>query len=922
MNQTIVALDLETTGLRPESDEILEIGAVKFRGREILDTFSVLVKPRAALPLRIQRLTGIRPEEVQGAPPLAAVLPDFKEFLGSHTVVGHNVAFDLAFLAQRGVAPAGAAYDTAELASLLLPRQPSYSLAQLARSLASRATPRHRATPDAEATLEVFLALWERALGLPVATLSEAHRLAATAGGAVSAFFREALQERGRRALTTAAPDPRPEPPPAGPSLSPREEAVPLDLPRLTQVLGKDGPLAQALPTYEERPQQMRMMQEVARAFNEKESLLVEAGTGTGKSLAYLLPSLCYAWDNGRPVVVSTNTINLQEQLLHKDIPQLVGLLEGQGAAPRAVSLKGRSNYLCRRRWGALMRSESLSPAEARFLIKLLIWLGETASGERGDLNLRGGEAGLWALACSQAESCQGGACPHQQRGECYHHQAREAARRAHVIVVNHALLLSDLLTEGQALPPYQHLILDEAHHLEEVATQQLGFQLSQEGVADYCDRLGPGPGSLLAQATALAARLPPGARDGLYPHLSRIGEGLENGRRRAEDFFRLLAGFIASHSQGQGNYARNLRITGGTRAQPDWAYLEMAWENLGLALKALGDDSGRLAQALRDLAPQEGEDLALELSSLAQTGANWKEGGDAIILRPQDKKAIPWLTLESRGGVSLRSAPLEVGTALTDMLFSQKETVVLTGATLRAGDSFDYLKGRLGAEGFRELALDSPFDYRRAALIYLPQDLPEPTQAGYQHALEAALVEVVRAAQGRTLALFTSHAALQTTYAAVEGPLAAEGIAVLGQGLDGTPKQLLDALRENPRCLLLGAASFWEGVDVAGEALSALVMARLPFTVPTDPVFAARAELCEDPFRQYAVPQAVLRFKQGFGRLIRSRQDRGVFVVMDRRLLGKSYGSSFLGALPPCQVERGPARQLAARVREWLEKR
>jgi len=268
---------------------------------------------------------------------------------------------------------------------------------------------------------------------------------------------------------------------------------------------------------------------------------------------------------------------------------------------------------------------------------------------------------------------------------------------------------------------------------------------------------------------------------------------------------------------------------------------------------------------------------------------------------------------------VSIGSAPLDVAPILQERLYADKRSIVLTSATLTTRGSFRYIRQRLGLDDARELLLGSPFDYQQAALILLPTGLPEPNHRDYPPTLQRALVELCQASQGRALALFTSHASLRATHAAIRGPLGEQGLAVLGQGIDGTPQQLLEALKRKAKTVVLGTASFWEGVDVVGEALSLLVLARLPFSVPSEPIFAARSAQFEDPFNEYALPQAVLRFKQGFGRLIRSKTDRGVMVVLDRRIKSKAYGRAFLESLPPCQVEEAPLDELPQRIAAWL---
>jgi DNA polymerase-3 subunit epsilon/ATP-dependent DNA helicase DinG len=313
---------------------------------------------------------------------------------------------------------------------------------------------------------------------------------------------------------------------------------------------------------------------------------------------------------------------------------------------------------------------------------------------------------------------------------------------------------------------------------------------------------------------------------------------------------------------------------------------------------------------------------LVSTLANAVQDGLRLRKGVDEIIEK-NDNDRIAWITTNRATlQVSFSSAPLHVGEVLEDYLFGRKASVVLTSATLSTGGTFKYVKERLGVEDADELLLGSPFDYKRAALVLLPTDMPEPSRREYQAAVDEAVVALCSASKGRALVLFTSYSALRATHRAVKPKLERDGIRVLGQGIEGTPKEIIAALKSDSRTVLLGTSSFWEGVDVVGEALSLLIITKLPFSVPTDPVFAARSALFDEPFKDYALPQSVLRFKQGFGRLIRHKSDRGVLVALDRRLLSKNYGRAFLGSLPSCSISQAPAAQLPPIVARWLNGR
>ncbi|MGB2694462.1 MAG: helicase C-terminal domain-containing protein [Dehalococcoidia bacterium] len=925
MPRTYVALDLETTGLDPDRDTIMEVGAVRFDLNGGCETFSTFVDPKQHIPYRIQCLTGISNADVAGAPQFAEIAGDFAAFIGAAPVVGQNVAFDLDFLDRAWVRPSGPSYDTQELASLLLPDLLEHSLRAIARHLEIDFPVRHRALADADAARSVFLALRERLAALPAPLLAEAERIASVTDWPLRYLLREVSDEHPAMAgaetpgLVHGAV--RPPSASGGPIRIGGDKPETIDVQEIERDLTVTAP--KVIEEFEERPEQVQMAHAVTEALNNSEHLLVEAGTGIGKSLAYLLPAARYALANSTRVVVSTNTINLQEQLMGKDIPVVQQIIGGDSEL-RAAQLKGRRNYLCLLRWSNLRRSQNITSDEAKLLVRLLLWLPHTDTGDRAEIRLSQGEDTVWNRLSAANEGCMQIQCPFVKDGSCFLLRARRRAEAAHLLVVNHALLLSDLAVGGGVIPEYDHLIVDEAQHLEAEATQQFGFFAQEGDLTTLLERVaGRGGGGLVAglrnAARGLASQIDTNRE--LLAHASDAEDAVERARERLPDFFLRISGFLRQQLTRESGYEDRLLISRATRVQPDWADVELAWENLGAAL-------GRVVSALQQL--NEGlqspdattlldyESLATEAADLAQAGVTLRQGMTQIVMR-DDANTICWLTQQRSGDVGLASAPLRVAELLEGRLFSQKETAILTSATLTAEDSFDYMRQALGLPEANELLLGSPFDYAQSTMVLVPQDMPEPNQAGYMNGVQQALIELTRASGGRALALFTSHASLRAAHNGIKGALEEEQILALAHNVDGSPRQLTQTLREQPHTIVLGTASFWEGVDVVGEALSLLVMARLPFSVPDDPIFQARSELYEDPFNEYAVPLAVLRFKQGFGRLIRRKTDRGVMVVLDARIHSKKYGKAFLNSLPACTVRRVPLREMPDLVRQWL---
>ncbi|MBU0491721.1 MAG: hypothetical protein KKA73_04270 [Chloroflexi bacterium] len=954
MSRIYVALDLETTGLNPERDGIIEIGAVRFRedGQE-LEVWSTLVNPGGRIPHKIELLTGISQAELEAAPPLSAVSGRVGRFVGDVPVVGHNVSFDLGFLSAHGVPLANPSLDTFELASTLLPAMPSYNLGNLAAALDVDASIQHRALADARMTKDLLLALIARLDEMDLGILQEINRLAAQNPAARTwgplALFRHVERRRVRTAFESPiAAQLRAQGigsadsvgfflvgQERGESLEPAETRTPLDVSALEALIAPDGPFARGFPGFEHRAEQVDMLQAVAQAFNDDAFLLVEAGTGTGKSLAYLLPAAVHALQNNEHVVISTNTINLQDQLYTKDIPDVRRVLSATEAGTehlRAALVKGRSNYLCLRRWALYRQRDDLSLDEFRVLVKVLAWLPGTDTGDRSELTFGPGEWPAWDQLRADAEACDPARCPHFHDNTCFFYRARHRAESAHLIVVNHALLLSDASTGNRVLPEFRYLVIDEAHHLEDRATEHLGFVVEQRGLERFLDSVAGRPadraGGLVAEigARVQRARLSAPAQQALDEVLTSLHRRVQELRPRVHAFFVTLSSFLSQYDEGQSTYDTRVRVSKESplRFQPDWDRVEIDADNLRLALGSLRRSLQGIESILTELDEEHVSDhdtLLGEVVNARTLAGGYHDQLNQVIFEPSPDM-IYWCTVsKQKESLSLHAAPLHVGELLQKYLFDKKRAAVLTSATLSTAGSFDYVRDRLGLDGVRETQVGSPFDYQSATLLYVPTDIPEPGQPYYQKSIESAVVALCQATEGRALVLFTSYSQLRATYKAIVAPLEAAGIAVLGQGLDGSRRHLLETFKSDQRTVLLGTSSFWEGIDVVGEALSVLVITRLPFTVPSDPVFAARSEAFEyDAFGLYAVPQAVLRFKQGFGRLIRSRTDRGVVAVLDRRLLTKRYGEAFLNSLPDCTRRKGPVSRLPGAAVRWLE--
>ncbi len=927
---SIVAIDIETTGLDPQKDAIIEIGAVRFTINRIEDEWSSLINPARKIPPFITQLTGINDHMVLEAPAVQNILPDLRSFVGDLPILGHNVGFDLSFLRRQGLFKSNDLLDTYEIASVMMPTAGRYGLGSLGQQLNILMRANHRALDDARVTSAVYRSLYEISAQLPVQLLAELVRLGEGLDWAGYGFFYSLLRARSHETISARQVKQGY----AGPlfesytsrdltPLTPNPEPSPLDPDEVASALEPGGIFFHHFPNYEHRPQQIDMLRAVTRALSESRHLLVEAGTGTGKSMAYLLPSALWALKNGQRVVISTNTINLQDQLINKDIPDLC---QAMGLNLSAAVMKGRSNYLCPRRLENMRRRGPDNTDEMRVLGKVLVWLQTTTSGDRNELNLNGlSEREVWLRLSADDEGCTTENCL-KRGGICPFYRARQAALSAHILIVNHALLLADVATGNRVLPEYNYLIIDEAHHLEEATTNALSFKTTEFLLDRAMRELGsPNSGALGKLAGILEGNVLPSELAGMNRYIQQATDLAFHFQTLTQAFFRSIDEFLLEQREGNdiGMYAHQERILPATRTQPAWADVEAAWEECDASLKPLIETLGNLLQALGEVAenlPDEDEDSISNLRSLYLRLTEIQNSLYALVFEPRPD-SIYWFEIQPNSHqISLNAAPLNIGPLMQKYLWNEKSSVILTSATLTTAGEFHYLKGRLYANEAYELSVGSPFDFESSVLLFIANDIPEPSdRSGHQRAVEQGILNLCIATGGKALVLFTSYDQLRRTYNSIKDHLTRKDIQVYLQGEGASASSLLENFKVEERAVLFGTRAFWEGVDVPGAALSVLVIVKLPFDVPSDPIVAARSETFDDPFSEYSLPEAILRFRQGFGRLIRTQSDRGVVAIFDRRIMSKRYGRLFTDSLPTCTTRLGPVADLPKLAVRWL---
>ncbi|MDR1533681.1 MAG: hypothetical protein LBU64_01080 [Planctomycetota bacterium] len=942
MYQVVAAIDLETTGPDPYKDRIIEVGALILEdgmpGRE----FSELVDPERPLAPGIIKLTGITPALLRGARDQAAVLEDFLAFLPPGALcIAHNASFDRQFLR---VATkdrfSHTVLDTVELSRICFPELHSHSLAVLAEEFGFRRDKSsHRALADCETLTQLWLTILEKAEEIPLAALGEMNRLlAANPRHPYRDFFARLAAKRLSEGLG-AETDLAALFAPAGnfslrqPAEGFEESNKPIEEEGIRDFFAPGGTLARIFPGYESRDGQMEMAVSVARALNAGKHLMVEAGTGIGKSLAYLVPALAFAVRNRVPAVVSTNTKNLQSQLFEKDLPLLRKAL---GFDFKAALLKGRGNYLCLRRLLYILEQmdAELDGEDRMRLLNLIPWSVWTRTGDISE-NIVAGRphfAPLWAKLTTVGDECLGRSC--RRFRQCFLWKARSAAREADLVVANHSLILADLGSKTPAIPEYQCLVIDEAHNLEDSATNHLAAELTQIRIVVAVNRLHrPGrkgsTGLTASLEKILAAAGPPdftepglGCLDGIRAAVLKTHEALPG-------FFQALDAALASKKSGD-----TARFRADDKRLEVWEPVEAARRALFSALAGVLAGVERLSGLLRemdeDTLPHQSEFIR-ELEASAAWIREITEDA-AFILEAAGDNYVYWL--ERSGGktglIRAVAAPIEVGPLLFDQLYQKKRSVVFCSATLTVRNRFDFLARRLGISLIPPERLDSldagtPFDFPGQCMAAIPMFLPDPgvRDSDYARELAVFLSEVFRRTEGRGMALFTSYDMLTRVADMLEEEFLGDGINLLVQGRSGSRENITAMFKRGNRAVLLGTHSFWEGVDVVGDALSCLVIARLPFGVQTDPIIEARCGKVEadggNAFMEYTIPSAVIRFRQGFGRLIRSRSDRGVAIVADRRMAVKRYGQWFRDSLP-VRAENYPDRErLLDDIREFL---
>lgn len=912
-----VAIDIETTGLQVESDSIIEIGAVRFRGPDILESFETFVEPRRHVPYRIQRLTHITPAMLVGAPAFGAIAPRLRALLGDAPLVGHSVGFDAAFLRKLHVGERNQLLDTFELASLLLPTLPSYSLDSVAAHLGLSAPNHHRALADAILARDVLLALEARITAMPDQILIDLCELTSPAVLPSSALLR---QERARRGIAGGGAAS------FGQALGDKLRMNPAVL--NLHVAEMPAPAPEALTPAENATSESALtaipdppvQAMVATCLDEQTIGMVELAPPAERQADVLAPALAWALHNNQRLCIAAASPASARALAHT----LPALLAAQTSDPIPVAtvLEPRG-YLCLHRWYGPARMALAHDADAlRGFAKMTVWAHGTATGARDEVMLNPSETSAWETVRAGTEFAGMTGCAYRERGWCFARRAREAADAARIILTTHAALFDATST----LPHADGYLILDAHLLEEQIMERAAYGVEVVPLERALDALWRRDGQgLLAQAV----RAIPGDTG------QNWGSQVAKARDAARIFFAALTA-LPAEAQTQGKHPANaegvpmaVRLDESARALPGWGSLAEAGQALEKRLNAVSESAN---QAQRLLAKVRGtEALAQELAARQGELRQIARWGHDCLAQPRDDM-VYWIRAaqtprpNTRGRyvppsdefASLQGAPTHAAHLVGPVLRELHAGVVLAGTALAVEGRFEQMADRLGVAPLAYTAAP-PLDFRAQTLLLVPADAPEPNMPAFQRSMNDALVQVARTLNGNTVVLFASHTALRTTYNAIKPMLEQHDILVLAQGMDGSLRQMWQNFRSQERIVLLGAGGMWEGWESDGARPQCLFIPRLPLPALGDPAIAARAERHSDHMHHFTVPHAALRLRQALNRLAWAHSQRNVVILYDGRVISKDYGATILNTLPPLTLREPDATMLGTAAHDWL---
>jgi len=930
---TFVSFDLETTGLDPTVDFIIEFGAVKVVDGVPTEHYQQFIKPPVRIPEFITRLTGITNDMVADAPSFEEVVDDLYDFLGDHPLVAHNIAFDHNFLSVKREAIDGyplknQCIDTLSLARSVRYDMINHKLGTVAEFYGLSQEGAHRADYDADLVADILLILLSEMKRLPQDVLKVLVDVMHGTDLPNEQLYKAILEwQAAGHELEAQENYPR-IPLPQKPNI--RHSTTMGGFPDLEQIFAADGLLAQNLEGYEPRETQVTLARDIQTAMRNDEFLMGEAGTGVGKSLAYTIPAVLtrHELKEDEPILISCNTKNLQDQLFHKEIPFIQDKL---GLPVRALLLKGRNNYICKTKWQRAMRDVSwrFSLREKEALQTLVIWAHETPTGDIDEHNgfHTSGNALVWSKLNSEPGFCTTNVCAHNDF--CYLGKLRQESAKADIVVVNHSLLLADAASEHAILPNYQRLIVDEAHLLEKTAYQFFAAEFSYRSLRIQMDQMffkGRNKSGMSVELRHLLVPVDEKLKSGIQLELDQLEDGIT-------EFNKTLLAFFEEFKATRQRDVERATFTYKelyTSEKDPFAPVRGTWYTLNTSLKALTDEVRSIEKALDDL-----DDGNISgLSEISSRFLSWREMMVATleVMENQAKADNPdliyWFEIMPKSevvAVKFVQVPLEIGRQMQDRVYEDLASVIFTSGTLTVDGSFNYLKQRLGLKGhdrLKEKTYPSPFYYEDQARIFVPTFMGPQNAENYTIEVLFLLEKIWKTHPVGTMILFTSYTMLMNWQEELEDRIKGSGRRLLVQSSRVSRMDLINQFRKYPDSILLATDSFWQGVDIRGEALQLLVIAKLPFAVPSDPIVRANSDALkaagENDFMGYSVPEAAIKYKQGVGRLIRSTSDFGAILSLDERIFTKRYGDYFRNSTPIPHVPANTERELVDSIRAW----
>ncbi|AVQ99211.1 ATP-dependent helicase DinG [Oceanobacillus iheyensis] len=931
--ERFVVIDLETTGHSAvKRDKIIEVGIVVIEENEIVDSYGTFLNPGKSIPEFISSLTGIRDEDVKDAPTFEERAEEIAVLFEDSYLIAHNVPFDMGFINAEFAAVGrellkNPVLDTVELARVLYPKAPSYKLGQLAEYLGIHHEDPHRALSDAYVTAKLFLKLRERLDNLPYETITHLIRLEKMLKSDLFAL----LADRENELVFSTQEDPELE---TFQGLAFRKNKETKITPPsrigsygdfLDAIYEEGGTLSQQMARYEKRTGQREMSETIYDAFQSRRHALIEAETGTGKSLAYILPAIYDAVISGQRLVISTFTTQLQTQLLEEEIPLVRNLLP---FSFRAALLKGKSHYISLEKF----ERELLSTEKDNYDITLtkamiLVWLTETQTGDIDEVQLPSSGYLFFRRVSTDTEAHVDPQSPWFLRS--YYQKARKAAQQADIVITNHALLATDIFNDYQLLPSYDKVIIDEAHHFEETASKHYGLKLDYMNMQYTLNQIGE------TNDPKFIGQLITKYRDYIEEEMiDRWDDLIIDAKYETDDLFRGIFQYVAEQNKHQKSLSdigrTQYRFENSKEDAAKWDTILEMTNRLMFFLRDLIYILARLDQTLEKQYEDKYDknEVGQHIEQLQQ----YMDHLESLFLAADSPKFVKWVEVETYGAknaVYLYSEPTDISGFLSTDFFAKKESVILTSATLTMKNSFTFIKERLGLtdEEIETKKIPSPFSYKDQVQLMIPTDFPDikhGNQDDFIYATCEAIFSLAEITSGRMLVLFTSYDMLKKSYYLLKEIMDTSTYSLIAQGISsGSRSRLKKNFQTFDQSILLGTNSFWEGVDIPGEDLSSLVIVRLPFQPPDHPIFEAKSanlkENGKNAFMELSLPNAVIRFKQGFGRLIRSNTDRGIVFVCDSRIIQARYGKYFLDSIPEIPLTKDKTQQLMRKAEEWF---